>query len=179
MLDIKFENIVLSKLYPFKNTDGQYCFINYRGGDTKEVMIDNNNSEVAYDTKNGIVMLNINQKGFTNIPSFFSFLDKLKENLINLVYEKGVYGNISLQTLSEFYVSPHKVSKNGKDLLKCKCNGLFDRKTKVKVSIHISGMWFGQSSFGPYFTITQIEKIQNVCLIKEDSDSDTEINIVN
>ena len=165
------ENVVLSKLYPFKNTDGQYCFINYHGSDNK--LIINGEAEVAYDTKNGVLMLNINKKSFCK--NFFTFLDSLKETLVNIVCDKGIYGNISLQTLSEFYVSPHKISKNGKDLLKCKCNGLFDRKTKVMVDIHISGMWFGKSSFGPYFTITQIEKVQTICLIKEETDSDIEL----
>jgi hypothetical protein len=158
----------LSKLYPFKNTDGKYCFINYNKNET--VNINLKNVEVAYDS-NGIVLLLI----FSGTETF-SFMENLKKSLVSEVYEKHIYSNTPVETLSEFYVSPHKISKNGKDILKCKFAGIFDKGTKVNVNIHISGMWFSKTSFGPYFLIKEIEKVPNVCLI-QDSDSESEINI--
>ena len=165
---INFDHISLSKLHPFKNTDGKYCFINYNKNET--VNINLKNVEVAYDS-NGIVLLLLLTG--TNI---FTFMNDLKETLVAQVYEKHIYSNTPIESLSEFYVSPHKISKNGKDLLKCKFAGNFDKATMVNVNIHISGMWFSKTSFGPYFLIKEIEKVPNVCLIT-DSDSDTEINI--
>ena len=51
---INFDHVSLSKLYPFKNTDGKYCFINYNKNET--VSINLKNTEVAYDS-NGTVLL--------------------------------------------------------------------------------------------------------------------------
>jgi len=163
---IQFDHIVLSKLHPFKNIDGQYCFINYQD----KLIINIPETEIVYDSNGSYVLLAI--KG----NAFFKFMDQLKETLINQVYEKHIYSNISPQTLSEFYVSPHKISKNGKNILKCKCSEIFEKNTKINAKIHVSGMWFSKTSFGPYFLIHELEKIPNVCLI-EDSYSDTEINI--
>jgi hypothetical protein len=165
---INFEHIVLSKLHPFKNTDGRYCFVNYNKNESVNISL--KNVEVAYDSNGTILLLILTG------TEVFTFMNELKESLISQVYEKHIYSNTPIESLYEFYVSPHKISKNGKDLLKCKCSEIFDKATKVNVNIHISGMWFSKTSFGPYFLIKQIEKVPNVCLIT-DSDSDTEINI--
>ena len=159
------DSVRLSKLYPFKNIDGKYCFIN---GD---LYLDLPETEVVYDSNGSSIMLQLPEQTI-------SFLENVKQVLVGLVYEKYIFGNISLDCLSEFYVSPHKKSKNGKNMVKCKCKTIFQRKTKVKVKIHISGMWFGEKSFGPYFTVDTIEPRPTKCLIStEDSDSDSEITI--
>ena len=157
------DNLRLSKLYPFKNIDGKYCFIN---GD---LYLDIPETEVIYDSNGSSILLHLPE-------SVIPFLQNVKESLIGLVYEKYIFGNTSLDCLSEFYVSPHKKSKNGKNMLKCKCKTVFEKKTKVNVKIHISGMWFGEKSFGPYFVVEKIEQRTPKCLINTDSDSDSEIN---
>jgi hypothetical protein len=163
---IQFDHITLSKLHPFKNIEGDYCFINYQD----KLIINIPETEVVYDSNGSYVLLSI--KGTT----IFTFMEQLKETLINQVYEKHIYSNTPVKTLFEFYVSPHKISKNGKNILKCKCSEIFEKNTKINAKIHVSGMWFSKTSFGPYFLIHHVEKIPNVCLIT-DSDSDTEINI--
>ena len=78
------EDISLSKVYPFKNVDGKYCFINFNEISSKKLIINLNETEVAYDSTNGVVML----KKFN---SLFTFLDKLKGTLVGLVYDKFIY----------------------------------------------------------------------------------------
>ena len=157
------DSIKIDKLYPFKNINGRYTSF-------EKVFIDFPLSIVSYHANNNLfIYLNTFTTDFSN---------NLKESLIKKVYNRGVY-QASIETLSEFYVNPHKVIKF-RDVLKLKwVNGDFLKKgTRVKMTVCISGMWFSEASFGPYLSIETIEVIENVhksLFITDSSDSDIEI----
>ena len=73
----------------------------------------------------------------------------------------------TIETLTDCYCNPHKITQINTvytDLLKMKINcettENLSKGTKVNLSVHISGMWFGESSYGPYFNIIAINVIE-------------------
>ena len=109
---------------------------------------------------------------------------KLKIFYFNEPYWSGykkIY-NVSKETLGEFYVSPIKLIKN-KEFIKLKLIHselkTVSKGMRVKCKVHISGMWFSESSFGCYFNVLNLEIIENVKkpLFLEDSESEIEINV--
>jgi len=155
------DSIKIDKLYPFKNINGHYCSF-------EKVPTDFPVSTVSYHTQDSL---------FIYLNTFITnYLNVLKTSIVDKVYKRGVY-NVSKETLLEFYVNPHKVIKF-RDVLKLKFNSdaFFKKGTEVKMTVSLTGMWFGESSFGPYLAIDYIEPIKRKAMfIAGDSDSDPEI----
>ena len=60
-----------------------------------------------------------------------------------------------------------KINCEGESLLK---------GTKVNLSVHISGMWFSESSYGPYFNVIGIDVInvpKKEFIFLDDSDDES------
>jgi hypothetical protein len=83
------------------------------------------------------------------------------------------------------YIDPHKVIQKKKkfvDVLKmkispkCEFSGDIFKNTLVKLKVHVSGMWFSDTSFGAYLNVIEIQKLDKPkkSLFLEDSDSDCE-----
>jgi hypothetical protein len=173
MESIDLSTFSLSKLREFKNIGGKFCFIN------PELIVDFPVSTVKYN-------VNFEENKPTLVVNFtnkylVSFIESLKTKVIDLVYNKKIY-NVPKETLSEFYVSPIKSFKN-KDFIKLKLLHselkTVSKGMRVKPKVHISGMWFAESSFGCYFNVLNLEIIENVKkpLFLEDSESEIEINV--
>jgi len=158
------DSIKIDKLYPFKNISGKHTSF-------ESVHIDLGVSTVSYYTASNLYLfLNTFTTKFTN---------DLKETLIKKVYNRGVY-NVSKETLSEFYVNPHKVIKLC-DVLKLRIvdQDFLKKGTQVKIIVKISGMWFGDASFGPYLNIESLEVINfNKSLFIEPDSSDSELEVI-
>ena len=156
------DTIKIGKLFPFKNINGKYTSFD-------KILIEFPISTVSYHSGDNL---------FIYLNTFTSkFVSDLKETLIKQVYDRGVY-KVSKQTLSEFYVNPHKNIKY-RDVLKLKnYNQEFLKKgTRIKITTAITGMWFSENSFGPYISIDSLEVItQKSLFIEDSSDSDPEIN---
>jgi len=157
------ENLKINKLYPFKNINGKYTTFD------EKVLTDLPVSTVSYHSNSNLfIFLNT----FTT-----KFANDLKETLIKKVHQRGVY-QVSKETLSEFYVNPHKTIKF-RDVLKLKADPELEflkKGTRVKITLALTGMWFSEVSFGPYISIDSIEIIKNKSLfIPDDTDSDLEI----
>ena len=173
MDSIDFSTFSLSKLRDFKTINGKFCFIN------PSLTVDFPVSTVKYD-------VNFEENKPTLVVNFtnkylISFTESLKSRVIDLVYNKKIY-NVSKETLNEFYVSPVKLIKN-KEFIKLKM--IFreiktvSKGMRVKPKVHVSGMWFSESSFGCYFNVVNLDLIENVKkpLFLEDSESEIEINV--
>ena len=176
MDQINFDHVTISKAKPFKNINGKYCFINYQND---KLLIDLPVSTVTFD-----VNLNFDKPNlFINLTNseVISFNENLKDKLVKLVYNAGIY-TYSHEVLTDFYVNPHKVVQSKKkftDTLKLKLAAPVElsRGNQIIGTIHISGMWFSENSFGPYFNITDIEVINTPIksLFLEESDSEIEV----
>jgi hypothetical protein len=156
------DSIKINKLYPFKNINGQYTSF-------EPITIEFPVSTVSYYTEQNLYL-------YTN--SFITkFANDLKETLVKKVYNKGVYPG-SKETLSEFYVNPLKVIKLA-DVFKLRImdQDFLKKGTKVKISVKVTGMWFGESSFGPYINVDNLEVITvkpESHFIDDSSDSEPE-----
>lgn len=181
--NIVFDGIQVGKINYYKSNDGKFCFIKYFG--TKlivnlPVSIITFDVDFSYTKPNVFIYLNDNK--------LIEFNNNIKELIVKHVFDNSVdiYGHQkTMESLSEFYSNPHKVSKTKNSFsdllklkLKCQVNENLPKRTKVKLSVEISGIWFSQSSFGPYYDIVDLEVVtdsQKKCLIVQDnSDSDVE-----
>jgi len=156
------DSIKINKLYTFKNINGKYTSF-------EPVTIEFPVSTVSYYTEQNLYL-------YTN-TFITKFASDLKENLVKKVYNKGVY-QVSKETLSEFYVNPLKVIKLS-DVFKLRITDqdFLKKGTKVKISLNVTGMWFGESSFGPYLNAGNIEVITTKPeshFIDDSSDSEPE-----
>ena len=96
---------------------------------------------------------------------------------------KDIFGTYkTIETLTDCYCNPHKITQVNTvytDLLKMKinCEGESLLKgTKVNLSVHISGMWFSESSYGPYFNVIGIDVInvpKKELIFLDDSDDES------
>ena len=138
------DSIKINKLYPFKNINGKYTSF-------EPVTIEFPASTVSYYTEQNLYL-------YAN--SFITkFASDLKETLVNKVYNKGVY-SVSKNTLYEFYVNPLKTVKLSEVFkLRITDQEFIKKGTKVKISLKVTGMWFGEASFGPYLNVDTLEVI--------------------
>jgi hypothetical protein len=177
MESIEFDHISLSKKCPFKNISGYYCFINYYDS---RLIIDLPESNVVFDVNTTYTKPNLFIE--LNNKDLLYFNEKLKTTLLKLVYETGMY-QLSIDQLDGYYVNPYKniqFKKKYIDSLKIKMaipQEIY-RGNKIKGKLHISGMWFGENSFGPYMNLSDIEVINKkvIPLFLEESDSELELN---
>jgi hypothetical protein len=158
------DSIKIDKLYPFKNIKGKYTSF------AEPVQIEFPVSNVSYYTDSNLYI-------YAN-TFIHSFANDLKETLVKKVYNRGVYQGVSKETLSEFYVNPLKVIKLH-DVFKVRiANQNFLKKgTPVKMNLKITGMWFGESSFGVYINVESLEVItiqSESHFINDSSDSEPE-----
>jgi hypothetical protein len=155
------ENLKIGKISSFKNINGKYTSF-------EPIIIDFPISTVSY---------HLDENLFIYLNTFTTkFVNDLKQTLVNKVYEQGIY-KVSKETLSEFYVNPHKNIKY-RDVLKLKNynEGFLKKGTRVKLNVAITGLWFSEASFGPYISIHTLEVIVHKPLfIQSDSDTDLEI----
>ena len=156
------DSIKINKLYPFKNINGHYTSF-------EPITIDIPVSTVSYYTEQNLYL-------YAN--SFITkFANDLKENLVKKVHNKGIYPG-SKEALSEFYVNPLKMIKLS-DVFKLRImdQDFLKKGTKVKISVKVTGMWFGESSFGPYINVNSLEVINikpESQFIEDSSDSEPE-----
>jgi len=155
------ENLKIGKISSFKNINGKYTSF-------EPIIIDFPISTVSY---------HLDENLFIYLNTFTTkFVNDLKQTLVNKVHEQGIY-KVSKETLSEFYVNPHKNIKY-RDVLKLKNynEGFLKKGTRVKLNVAITGLWFSEASFGPYISIHTLEVIVHKPLfIQSDSDTDLEI----
>ena len=185
----KLKNIVFSKIYDYKSNDGKFCYVNEN---EKNFIINLPTSKVIFD-----VDYTFNRPTLTIglvDAGLIEFIDAFGKEVINYVYQnsKKIYNTQkSLNSLEEFYCSPHKKSlakKNYTDTLKMKLlnqkiNPL-SRNTKIDIVLHISGIWFSNDSFGPYFDVMDLTLVElphirakNVYSFVAEELSDDEITI--
>ena len=157
---IEFNKLTISKCTPFKNINGKYCFINYDGG--KLIVKLPVLSTVLFDINLNYPKPNL----FINLtnPQLIGFNELLKNALITHVFEHKIYGHTPMEILDGYYVNPHKMIQSKKkiaDTLKLKLGKSMSlsRGDQINGSIHISGMWFNENSFGPYFNIDTVEVV--------------------
>ena len=159
------ESIKIGKLFSFKNRlDGKYCTF-------EKVIIPFSESIVSYHTDSFL---------FIYLNAFITqFLKNLKETIVGKVNKRGIY-SCSKETLNEFYVNPHKVIKFC-DVLKLKLTKetpFLKKGTRVSLNIAFTGIWFSETSFGPYLSVETVEVVSPKSLfISEDDDSDSEPEI--
>jgi len=177
MNQINFEHITISKPKPFKNINGKYCFINYQND---KLLIDLPVSTVTFDVNLKFDKPNL----FINLanPMLMSFNESLKKTLVQLVYNAGIY-TYTHEILTDFYVNPHKVvhsKKKFSDTLKLKLAAPVElcRGNQIKGTVHVSGMWFSENSFGPYLNITDVEVVNTPIKSFFIEESDSEIEMV-
>jgi hypothetical protein len=155
------ESLKIGKISSFKNINGRYTSF-------EPIIIDFPVSTVSY---------HLDENLFIYLNTFTTkFVNDLKQTLVNKVHERNIY-KVSKETLSEFYVNPHKNIKY-RDVLKLKNynEGFLKKGTRVKLNVAITGLWFSEASFGPYISIHTLEVIMHKPLfIQSDSDSDVEI----
>lgn len=156
------DSIKINKLYPFKNINGKYTSFD-------PVTIEFPISTVSYYTEQNLYL-------YTN--NFITkFANDLKETLVKKVHAKGVY-SASKESLSEFYVNPLKVIKLAEVFkLRIFDQDFLKKGTKVKISIKVTGMWFGEASFGAYINVETLEVITvkpESHFIEEPDSSDSE-----
>ena len=157
---IKPESVRIDKLFPFKNIKGRYCSF-------EPVIIEFPISTVSYYTQNNLFI-------YTN-KFITSFANDLKELLVKKVFDRNVY-SVTKEVLSDFYVNPLKVIKLCEVLkLRVVDQDFLKKGTQVKMVIKITGMWFGDASFGAYIVIDHLDVIDNKSHFIEASDSDEEL----
>jgi hypothetical protein len=115
-----------------------------------------------------------------------NFNNTLDQLIIESVYKnsKLIYGTQkTMEALEELYCSPHKIAPTGKkyyDLLQLKVNknfvmsGCLNKNDRVKLLVQISGLWFSETSFGPYLNVIGVEKegtTKKVDFIESDSEN--------
>jgi len=159
------KDIVFSKVYNYKNVDGKFCYINLINDyyvinlPTSKVIFD-----VDYSCNKPTLVISLTDK------KLIEFIDEFKKTVINHVYHncKQIFGvQKSLSALEEFYCNPVKKSLTKKyfadtlklKLLNQKINPLM-RNTKIDIVLHISGIWFSNDSFGPYFDVMDLTLIE-------------------
>jgi len=123
--------------------------------------------------------------GNTKIKTFF---DNLKDLIVKDVYSMSIliYGfQKSKQVLNEFYCNPYNYDFN---LLRIKNDLIKD--ISFSAQVNIIGIWISDKSFGPYFTLDNIDPIKydnkfiesdddNRSVIEMDSDEEVEYVIKN
>ena len=187
MEHIQFDNVRLSKIKPFAVNKGKYCFINYNNNNDNSKLIINTMGIIAFDVNFNYPRPNV----FINMESnLTTFTDNLKTVLVKNVHSnvKEIFGSYkTIESLSDFYCNPCKiieVNKTFTDLLKLKLNceysGELLKGCIVNLTIHVSGMWFSDTSYGPYFNINEISLIELPekeisMFLENDDDSDDEI----
>jgi len=162
MDSVNFDQIRISKVHNFKVNKGKYCFINY----PNKLIVDVSGTiafDVDYSYNRPNIFININKETL-------DFVNDIKTSLVKNVHMsvKDIFGTYkTIETLTDCYCNPHKITQINTvytDLLKMKINcettENLSKGTKVNVSVHISGMWFGESSYGPYFNIIAINAVE-------------------
>jgi hypothetical protein len=182
MDSLDFNKVSISKAYNFKNINGKYCHINY------------DETKLEFEIT-GTIAFDVN-KNYPK-PNLFIYLTKeieefensLKKRLTQLVSNnsKYIYGEyLDLAVSSDFYCSPHKTIQKGKkflDVLKLKIilneniPEELPRNKLVKMKVHVSGMWFAENSYGPYFNVTNIEVLEKEKKSYFLEDPDSEIDL--
>jgi hypothetical protein len=178
------EFILFSDVRKFKTNDGRYCLTMYGDvNDRKPFQVEFPYNIVAYD-----VDLTVNRPNvfvYLNDQKLSDFNDKIKDRVVEYVFKNSnnIYGiQKSMEELESSYSNPKKVKKNKKSFsnmlkLKLSVNGVesLARKTRVKLLVDISGIWFSEDTFGPYYDIAKIDTIAAPvkCLIV-DTDTDTD-----
>jgi len=123
--------------------------------------------------------------GNTKIKTFF---DNLKDIIVKDIYSMSIliYGfQKSKQVLNEFYCNPYNYDFN---LLRIKNDLIKD--ISFSAQVNIIGIWISDKSFGPYFTLDNIDPIKydnkfiesdddNRSVIEMDSDEEVEYVIKN
>ena len=158
------ESIKIGKLYTFKNINGKYCTFE------NKVLIPFSESIVSYHTESFL---------FIYLNTFITqFVKNLKETIVEKVYKRSIY-SCSKETLNEFYVNPHKIIKFC-DILKLKLtkeSSFLKKGTRVSLVIAFTGIWFGETSFGPYLSVETVDVVSPKSLFISDSDSDSDSEI--
>ena len=161
------------------------CYINYSVPKDNKLIIALPVSTVAFDVDFSYNRPNIS----INLvdQELIDFNSHLKNFIIESVYKnsKKIYGaQKTMEALSELYCNPHKSAPVGKkytDLMQLKINknslpelNFLNKKSKVALTVHISGLWFSEKSFGPYINVIGIEapEIKKCDFV----DSDTELH---
>ena len=149
----KLKNIIFSKIYNYKSNDGKFCYVNENENNftinlpTSKVIFD-----VDYTFNRPTLTIGLVDSGL------IEFIDAFGKEVINYVHQnsKKIYNTQkSLNSLEQFYCSPHKKSlakKNYTDTLKMKLlnqkiNPL-TRNTKI------------DDSFGPYFDVMDLTLVE-------------------
>jgi len=187
MDSLDFNKISISKAYNFKNINGKYCHVNYNE-------IPDNTGKLEFETT-GTIAFDVN-KSYPK-PNLFIYINKdleefensLKKRLTQLVSNNSnyIYGEyLDLSVCSDFYCSPHKTIQKGKkmlDVLKLKIISNenippeLSRNKVVKLKVHVSGMWFSENSFGPYFNVNEFEILEKEKKSYFLEDPDSEIDL--
>ena len=177
MENILFDQIRISKIHNFKVNKGKYCFVNY----PNKLIVDISGTiafDVDYSYNRPNIFININK-------DTLDFVNDVKTSLVKNVHMsvKDIFGTYkTIETLTDCYCNPHKITQVNTvytDLLKMKinCEGESLLKgTKVNLSVHISGMWFSESSYGPYFNVIGIDVInvpKKEFIFLDDSDDES------
>jgi hypothetical protein len=167
---IDYSKIEISNIKKFLTNDGHFCYIKYNNDKLYvELPVSTVTFNVDLNKDKNILSLNLNK----NNESLSTFNENIKQMAINRVYDKNVYNYTPTTVLNEFYCNPHKIAKNGKkyeDVLKLKIlkNKLrcdvseLPHGCKIKTVIDVFGLWFSNNSFGPYYTVVDIEIIETL-----------------
>ncbi len=162
------KDINFSKVYNYKNNDGKFCYINKPD---HPFTIDIPVSSVAFNVESNKLVLNLID------PDFIDFVDQFNKMAIDYVYNKAKYIYGDWKTMDEIeksYINPMKKAKYTSLKLKLnfKKTEPLVRNTKVSVKLHISGLWFSNDIFGPYFDVMDFDvkkqNSKNTCLFIED-----------
>jgi len=184
--NVEFENITFSKVNNFKTNDGKFCYLNCLN---ENLIVNFPETTVAFNVNMSFekpkLLIHTN-------PQITSFNEKIKELITEYVYNnsKHIYQTQkSKETLSEFYCNPLKtfqIKSKFVDVLQLKmfCESPdLKYNTKVSLSVHVSGVWFSQQSFGPYYSVIGVNVLQSPpkkvksFLFIEEPESETEINL--
>jgi hypothetical protein len=165
--------------------DALKCYINYNDKDKLDVEFPISSVTFNVDFSYNRPNLSINLIDHELIE----FNSKLQNLIVENVFKnsKKIYGTQrTREALQELYCNPQKFAPAGKkyyDLLQLKINknmvktDSLSKGDKVKLTVQVSGLWFSETSFGPYLNVISIEKDIKKKIEFVDSDSDTEINI--
>ena len=158
-------SINFSNIKKFKTNDGKYCLIDY---DSKHFHVELPHNIVAYDVDMSVNRPNVFV--YLNDTKLSDFNDLIKKEIVNYVFNNSfsIYGTFkTVEELEQCYSNPKKIKKNKNsfsNILKLKLankNGLeqITRNSRVKMIVDISGVWFSDQSFGPYYDIIQLDVI--------------------
>ena len=178
--NIEFDKIKLSVL----NTDNKLkCYINYLLRKDNKLVVTFPLSTVAFDVDFTYTRPNLSI--YLTDTGLIKFIDDLKHTIVSAVFKesKKIYGTQkTMEALNELYCNPHKfapVRKFYTDLLQLKISAthlgslkVLKKKTKVYLTVYISGIWVSEKSFGPYLNVIGLEYPSTVNDFVDDSDSE-------